>query len=77
MHVSVNVPKSPNLLNVPAQRIQQKQQHTQVNHQFPGHKTILTDESRHLILSADNADSMITIAGDDGLLYQVKNNFDH
>lgn len=60
-----------NSLNVPAQRIQD----TQVN--VPEQQTFMTDESRHLILSADNADSMITITGDDGLLYQVENNLDH
>lgn len=61
--------KSHNSLNVPARKIQQKQE-TQIT-QFPGQQAILTDESGRLILSADDADSMITITGDDGMLYQV------
>lgn len=64
--------KSHSSLNVPARKIQQKQPETQqVNQQFPGQQAILTDESGRLILSADDADSMITITGDDGMLYQV------
>lgn len=77
LHVSSNVSKSHNSLNVPARKIQQKQLDTQVNHQFPGQQAILTDESGRLILSADDADSMITITGDDGMLYQVEKNLDH
>lgn len=76
MHVSSNVSKSHNSLNVPARKIQQKPQDNQIN-QFPGQQTIMTDESGRLILSADDADSMITITGDDGMLYQVENNLDN
>ncbi|MBO8695586.1 hypothetical protein INO35_14530, partial [Staphylococcus aureus] len=72
--------------NVPARKIQQKQQqpiqqhqhqHQQQHHEqqitqpFPGQQAILTDESGRLILSADDTDSMITLTGDDGMLYQV------
>lgn len=74
LHVSSGIPKSHSSLNVPARKIQQKQQETQINQQFSGQQAILTDESGRLILSADDADSMITITGDDGMLYQVKNN---
>lgn len=70
LHVSSGISKSHNSLNVPARKIQQKQQEPQINQQFSG-QAILTDESGRLILSADDADSMITITGDDGMLYQV------
>ncbi|XP_050532347.1 uncharacterized protein LOC126900559 isoform X2 [Daktulosphaira vitifoliae] len=71
LHVSSGVSKTHSSLNVPARKIQQKQQETQANQQFSGQQAILTDESGRLILSADDADSMITITGDDGMLYQV------
>lgn len=63
--------KSHSSLNVPARKIQQKPD-PHVNQQYPAQQAILTDESGRLILSADDADSMITITGDDGMLYQVK-----
>lgn len=63
--------KSHNSLNVPARKIQQKPD-PHVSQQYPAQQAILTDESGRLILSADDADSMITITGDDGMLYQVK-----
>lgn len=72
LHVSSGISKSHSSLNVPARKIQHKQQETQLTQQFPGQQAILTDESGRLILSADDADSMITITGDDGMLYQVK-----
>lgn len=72
LHVSSGISKSHSSLNVPARKIQQKQHETQINQQFPGQQAILTDESGRLILSADDADSMITITGDDGMLYQVR-----
>ncbi|XP_050439895.1 uncharacterized protein LOC126845274 isoform X2 [Adelges cooleyi] len=72
LHVSSSISKSHSSLNVPARKIQQKQQQeTQASQQFAGQQAILTDESGRLILSADDADSMITITGDDGMLYQV------
>ncbi|VVC32099.1 Hypothetical protein CINCED_3A005401 [Cinara cedri] len=67
---SSGMSKSHSSLNVPARKIQQKQE-PQVTQQFSNQPAILTDESGRLILSADDADSMITITGDDGLLYQV------
>lgn len=70
MHVSSGMSKSHSSLNVPARKIQQKLE-PHINQQFPGQQAILTDESGRLILSADDADSMITITGDDGMLYQV------
>jgi len=83
--VSSGISKSHSSLNVPARKIQQKQQqqiqqhqHQQQHHEqqitqpFPGQQAILTDESGRLILSADDTDSMITLTGDDGMLYQVK-----
>ncbi|XP_060872505.1 uncharacterized protein LOC132946497 isoform X2 [Metopolophium dirhodum] len=84
LHVSSGISKSHSSLNVPARKIQQKQQqqiqqhqHQQQHHEqqitqpFPGQQAILTDESGRLILSADDTDSMITLTGDDGMLYQV------
>lgn len=68
--MSSGISKSHSSLNVPARKIQQKQE-PQIT-QFPGQQAILTDESGRLILSADDADSMITITGDDGMLYQVE-----
>lgn len=84
--MSSGISKSHSSLNVPARKIQQKQQqqiqqhqHQQQQHHeqqitqpFPGQQAILTDESGRLILSADDTDSMITLTGDDGMLYQVK-----
>jgi len=70
LHVSSGISKPHSSLNVPARKIQQKQE-PQVNQQFPGQPAILTDESGRLILSTEEADSMITITGDDGMLYQV------
>jgi len=40
----------------------------------------MADENGRLILNADDTDSMLTITGDDGMVYQVeilkfKNNF--
>jgi len=72
--------KTHSSLNVPARKIQQKPQDTQINQSFPLPNAVLTDENGRLILNADDADSMITITGDDGMLYQVgisvfKNNF--
>ncbi|XP_026806564.1 uncharacterized protein LOC113549452 isoform X3 [Rhopalosiphum maidis] len=87
LHVSSGITKSHSSLNVPARKIQQKQQQHQQQQQqqqqqqhhheqqitqpFPGQQAILTDESGRLILSADDTESMITITGDDGMLYQV------
>lgn len=83
--MSPGISKPHSSLNVPARKIQQKtqpqiqqQQHQQQHHEqqitqpFPGQQAILTDESGRLILSADDNDSMITLTGDDGMLYQVK-----
>lgn len=64
--------KSHNSLNVPARKIQQKQQDTQVNQSFSLPNAVITDENGRLILNADDADSMITITGDDGMLFQVE-----
>lgn len=69
--MSSGISKPHSSLNVPARKIQQKQE-PPVNQQFSGQSAILTDDSGRLILSADEADSMITITGDDGMLYQVK-----
>lgn len=79
--MSPGISKPHSSLNVPARKIQQKpqpqiqqQQHheQQITQPFPGQQAILTDESGRLILSADDNDSMITLTGDDGMLYQVK-----
>lgn len=72
--------KSHSSLNVPARKIQQKQQDTQISQSFSLPNTLMADENGRLILNADDTDSMLTITGDDGMVYQVeilkfKNNF--
>jgi len=79
-HSSLNVParkiqqKQQQQIQQHQQQQQQQQQHheQQITQPFPGQQAILTDESGRLILSADDTDSMITLTGDDGMLYQVK-----